>query len=427
MVYSAPVTTLPQTAAGLGAGPSGQIWILNGIALGLAALLLTAGTLADDLGRKRVFVIGAALLAAALVVSATATGTLVFVLARVVQGGAGAALLTAGLGMIGHTHPAGHERVRATAAWGAMIGAGLTLGPPLSAILTDRAGWRVVYWVLAAAAVAAGIAAVAFLSESRAETSRRIDLPGVATLGLGLAALLAAVTQGRTGWSDPRVLSLFAATAVLLGLFVAVEATRRAPMLDLTLFRRPLFLTSIIGALVTGLSLIGPMTYLVTIMQLVDGFTPLEAAGVTAIWTGVSVVAAIAGGRLRLRGRLQLALALGLGAAGDLVLLGSVGHWSWPRAVAAMVVVGTGSGLGNAALARLSVDSVPAGRAGMGSGANNTARYIGGSLGVAFAVAIVGAADTAAAGADAMLCVAAAIAVLGGLFALLMRGGTPPG
>src|SRR5262249_19472419 len=100
MNYTAPFTTLPAITAGLDAGVTGQTWILNGISLGLAALLLAAGSLADDHGRRRVFAIGAGLLAVASVIAAVAPGTLVFVAARIVQGIASAALLAAGLGLV---------------------------------------------------------------------------------------------------------------------------------------------------------------------------------------------------------------------------------------------------------------------------------------------------------------------------------------
>jgi MFS family permease len=421
MNYSAPAITLPQIAVALRAGPIGQVWILNGIALGLAALLLTTGTLADDHGRKRVFVIGSVTLMVASAACAMATGTLAFVLARIVQGGASAALLTTSLGMIGHAFPNGPARVRATATWGAMIGAGLTVGPPIAAVLAERVSWRAVYWIVAAVTAVIIIAAVALLVESRAAVRRRVDVPGVATLGLGLAALLGGVTQGRTGWGAPPVLIMLAAGAVLLGAFVAVEARGSSPMLDLSLLRRPRFLVSVSGALVTGLSVIGPLTYLATILQVVDGFSPTEAAGAMAIWTSASVVSSLAGGRLRTPARIQLAVGLALGAVGDLALLGAVGHWSGPRDATALVIIGIGSGLSNAALARLSVESVPHDRASMGSGANNTARYIGGSLGVAMAVAIVGAGGTPAAGTNAMIWTAVGISVLGGVLAVILR------
>ncbi|MEO5877292.1 MAG: MFS transporter, partial [Streptosporangiaceae bacterium] len=368
MNYAAPANTLPQISESLGAGPAGQTWILNGVALGLAALLLTAGSLADDHGRKRVLVLGSALMALATAVSAAAPTTLVFVLARVVQGGASAALLTASLGLIGHIYPAGLTRTRAISLWGAMIGAGLTLGPLLAGLFADHLSWRATYWVLAVAAALVGAAAHVVLPECRAESPRKPDLPGVATLGLGLAALLAAVTLGRTGWARPPVVVLFAAALLLLAAFTAIESTSQAPMLDLGLFRRPPFLAAVSGAIAMGLSVIGPMSYLPAILERAHGFSALRAAGISAIWTAVSVLSAMLGGRLRLSGSRQAALGLVLGGAGNLFLLGAGGHWSWPPALAGLVLIGLGAGLINAALARLSVESVPADRTSMGSG-----------------------------------------------------------
>jgi MFS family permease len=420
MAYAAPAATLPQTAAGLDAGQIGQIWILNGIALGLSATLLTAGALADNLGRKRIFVLGAALLTVASLAAALAPNALVFVPARIVQGVSGAALLAASLGMIGHAFP-GPARVKATALWGAMIGAGLTAGPLLSGLLAEHWSWRAIYGLTAVGAALLGAVAPPVLAESRADKPQRVDLPGVTALALGLTALLAAVTQGRTGWAQTSVAVLFAIAAVLLAGFVVIELRSRAPMLDLGLFRRRAFLASILGAIVIGLAVIGPLSYMPTVLARTHGFDALEAAETMAIWTGVSVAASIVAGRLRIPARPQLAIAFALGAAGALGLLGLGHDWSWPHAVGALIVVGVGSGLANAALARLAVESVPADRAGMGSGANNTARYIGGSLGVAASVAIAGSAHDLADGADTMFVAAAIVSAAGAVLVLLLR------
>jgi MFS family permease len=421
MNYAAPANTLPQMTESLGTGATGQTWILNGIALGLAALLLTAGSLADDYGRKRVLVIGSALMALATAICAVAPTTVVFVLARVVQGGASAALLTSSLGLIGHTYAAGPARTRAISLWGAMIGAGLTLGPLLAGVLADQVSWRATYWVLTGAAALVAAAAYAVLPESRSESPRKPDLPGVAALSLGLAALLAAVTLGRTGWTSPSVLTLFAVAALLLAAFTAIEAKSSSPMLDLGLFRRPLFLSALTGAIVIGLAIIGPMSYMPTILERAHGFNALHTAGISAIWTAVSVASAMLGGRLSISGRHQAALGFILSGAGNLFLLGSAAHWSWLPAAAGLTLVGIGAGLVNAALARLSVESVPTDRASMGSGANNTARYLGGSLGVAGSITIVGSAHTLSEGTNIMFITATTIAALGAALVLTLR------
>ncbi|MGH3319252.1 MAG: MFS transporter [Streptosporangiaceae bacterium] len=430
MNYTAPLVTLPETAAGVHAGVTAQTWILSSISLGLSALLLAAGSLADDRGRRRVFVAGLVVLAGASVTCALATDALVFIAARIVQGGASAALLAASLGLVGHAYPTGPGRVRATGVWGAMIGAGIALGPILTAALTESVSWRAPYWVFAGGAVLLTAVAPYALRESRAARPRRLDLPGVVTLGTGLTCLLAAVTEGRAGWLRPEVAALFAAAAVALAAFVAVEARGREPMLDLELFRRPAFVAATTAALFTGLSIIGLMSYLPTVLQHALGQTPLATAGVFSIWSGTSFAVALQARRLasRVRGRHQLALGLLLCAVGELTMLGFVGAGTWQRMIPGLVIAGVGSGALNSGLARLAVGSVPADRGGMGSGANNTARYIGSSLGVAVMVATVAAAGPGNGqghgldgGTDAALLVAAALAVLGAVAVLLAR------
>jgi MFS family permease len=446
MNYTAPFVTLPETAAGLHAGLSAQTWLLSSISVGLAAFLLVTGSLADDRGRKRVFVGGAALFAAASAGAAAAPNALVFIAARVLQGAAGAALLAAGLGLVGHAFAqpprdrtsrgpgagrrrpaagAGMDRVRATGVWGSMVGAGIALGPLVFAGLASAGDWRTGYWAFAAAGALLAAVAVPLLRESPAPQPRRLDVPGSLTLGAGLAFLVAAVTEGRAGWLRPAVLLLALAAVGLLAAFVAVEAARREPMLDLALFRRPVFLVATTGALFTGLAVIGPMSYLPAILQRALGLTPAQTAYLFAVWSGTSFLVALQARRLagRMPARVQLALGLLLCGVGTVSMLGFVAADSWHRMVPGLLVSGAGSGLLNAGLARLAVEGVPAGRAGMGSGANNTARYVGSSIGVALAVSIGAVPDSS--GLDrrtnAVLLVSAALAALGAGLAVTLR------
>jgi predicted MFS family arabinose efflux permease len=246
-------------------------------------------------------------------------------------------------------------------------------------------------------------------------------------MSLGVAALVAAITWGRAGWTRPGVLVLLGAAAVLLAAFTAVEARRAEPMLDLGLFRRPAFLLSVSGALVTGLAVIGIMSYLATVMTLVLGLSPVVSALVLAIWSGLSFVAALQARRLPSRlpaGRL-LAAGLALSAAGEFAMLGLTPDAHWWRLVPGLVVSGIGSGLANAMLARLAVESVPADRASMGSGANNTARYVGASIGVAVVGAIAtGSGDGPSAlahGTDVAMLVSAVVALAGAALAVAIR------
>jgi hypothetical protein len=272
------------------------------------------------------------------------------------------------------------------------------------------------------------IVAVA-LPESRAERPRRPDVPGVVTFGLGLAALLGAITQGRGGWGRLPVLVLFAVSAVLLAAFVAIEARRHEPMLELGLFRRPGFAVSTLSAFFTGFAAVGMMSYLPTVADRALGETPLAAGAMLTLWASVSFAVSLSTRRFgaRLRGRHQIAMGLLLTAAGHGAMLGLTEHTGWGRLAPGLVVSGAGVGLLNAALARLAVESVPPDRVGMGAGAGNTARYVGGSMGVAVVVAIAtttgsGApAHALAQGANVALAVTAAVAVAGSVTALLIR------
>lgn len=129
IAYTTPVGTLAATATALNAGPGGQAWILSSMSCGLAVALLPSGAVGDDYGRRRMFVIGALVLAATSVLATFAPDTLTLVLARVGQGLGAAAVVACGLGLIGHAFPGGHARVRATGIWGAGVGAGIAVGP----------------------------------------------------------------------------------------------------------------------------------------------------------------------------------------------------------------------------------------------------------------------------------------------------------
>jgi MFS family permease len=415
MNYATPLILVPQTAAALGAGPSGQVWIMSGISLGLAALLLVAGGLADDYGRKRVFVIGTALLAAASVAGAAAPNTLIFVLARIAQGMASAAMLVTSLGIMGHAFPTGPARLRATGLYGAMMGAGVAGGPLLGGLLERPVGWNAGYWVYAVAAALLALSAIVVLPESRAGRPGRLDVGGVLTLGIGLATLLAAITEGRQGWSRPPVIVLFAAAAGLIAAFAAIESRVRPPLLDLGLFRRPLFLLASVAAVTQGLAVIGLMSNLSTVLEVRQAFSPLGAAGVIAYWSGVAFLASLQVKRVRLSPGRLLTVGFACTAVGDLFLLGVTSHWSWPQAAAGFLLAGVGYGVANAALARLSLDSVPADRASVGSGANNTARYIGSAVGVPIVIAVI-----ATAGFDAALWICAGLLALTAVLPFLL-------
>ncbi|MFE4393182.1 MULTISPECIES: MFS transporter [Streptomycetaceae] len=424
VAYTAPTASLAATAQAAHLGASGRTWILTGTLVGISALLLTAGSAADDHGRKRVFTFGVLLFAAAEALAALAPGGAVYLASRVLLGAASAAVLAPALGLISHAHPPGPGRIRALGIWGAAVGLGIAIGPVYGALVQQWAGWRAVSGGIAvAAAVVAGCAA-GVLTESRAERPRALDPYGVLTLAAGTSCLIAGLAEGRGGWGQPAVVALLAGGVLLLAAFAVVEAKVREPMLDLALFRSPGFIAATGGALFTGLALVGFMSYLPTLLQGVLGLSGPAAAGVLALWSGLSVVSALQARHLatRLPATAQVALGLLVCGTGEAALYGLTPGSSWLRLAPGLAVAGIGSGILNAALARLAVSSVPAHRAAMGSGANNTSRYLGSALGVALTVTVTGSphptAHTLAAGTDRATLTAAALCLLGALLAL---------
>lgn len=392
--YTTALTTTVDTAAGLHASPSWQTWALSAMGLGLATALLTAGALADELGRRRTLLVSVVALGVATAAAGAAPSIAGFVGARVLQGVAGAGVLASSLGLIGHAFPDGTARTRATGVWGAMIGAGIAAGPLVAGWLAALGDWRLAYWAETVAALPLLIAAT-HVGESSSAVRRAIDVPGGLTLTAGTTALTASFVAARQGWTGTVTLVLLGAGVALLATFIAVERHQEAPMLDLGLLRSRAFVASLIGALVTGLALIAPMSYAPTFMQRALHLSVLASAGILAVWSGTSAIVAWHARRLPTRFGAPSRLSAGLVfcTAGLLTLSWLSADATWLDLVPGLLVTGVGSGIGNAALARLAVASVPADRTGMGSGANNTARYLGGSAGVALVVAVAAGAD----------------------------------
>ncbi|MFB7026981.1 MULTISPECIES: MFS transporter [unclassified Streptomyces] len=420
MNYTAPMPTLPAVAAALGTSPSAHAWLLNGTPLGLAAFLLVAGGLADAYGRRRVFLLGALALGLTTALGALADSTLAFTAARIAQGAASAAVLAGSLGLLAQAYPAGRDRIRATGVWGASVSGGIALGPLLAGAL-GLVDWRLAYGALGAAALVTAAAGARWLPRPTTApggtATPRPDITGAVTLGLALSALLTALTLGRDGWLRLPVGLLLLASAALTALFALVETRRKDPMIDLALLRRPAFLTSTLGALFTGLAVIGLFSVVPALLQAGTGMSPLGTAWLFLLWSGTAFVAALQTRRLagRLSAAHQLTLGFVLSAVGVLTFLGALeGHAGAWRLLPGLLVAGAGSGLLNAALPRLAVDSVPPERAAMGSGANNTARYIGSSAGVALTLAL------ATAGPDTALAASAALALTGAALTLVL-------
>ena len=380
-VFTAPLSIVPAVTGGLGAGAVATTWILSSMSLGLAVALLPVGAIGDDFGRRRVFVAGAAVLAAGSLICAVAPEPVTFIAGRIVEGLGAAAMIACGLAVLGPAFPDPAGRGRATGVWGACLGAGIALGPLAGA---GFGSWRTLYVVATVLALGVAVLGRVLLEESVSGRKRAIDVTGSLLLACGLAALLAALTEGRQSWTSPLELALIVAAVVLLGAFVAHQARAEGGMLDLTLFRRPALLSATIGAFVAGAGVTALMVFVCTMLEKGLALSPLVAALTVLVWSATSVVSALLTRRLpaTLSGGARMSAGLLVVSAGLVPLAFLTPDSGLGGLFAGLTVAGLGTGVVNASLGREAVASVPPHRAGMGSGINNTSRYVGAALGV---------------------------------------------
>ncbi|MEV6969759.1 MFS transporter [Hamadaea sp. NPDC051192] len=391
LAFTVPLATLSATAADLTAGPGAQAWILSSMSIGCAAALLGSGAVGDDYGRRRMFVAGSLLLAVGSVLGALAPSAWVLVVARIVQGLGGAAVMACGLGLVGHVYPTGPDRARATAVWGAALGAGVAVGPFMAVAAQAVSGWRLAYWLAALGALLLALSGHRRLAESRSASPRRVDVAGMALLGLGLTVLLAGLIEGRTGWTRPITVSLLVGGIALIVGFAVVERRSASPMLDLGLLRRPDFVAATVAALAAGAGVLALMSFTPTLVERGLGGSALAGVSAMFAWSGLSAVTALAARWLPawITARAQLIGGLLGCAVGQLAVLGLHPGSSIARLLLGLLIAGAANGILNAALGRQAVASVPADRAAMGSGANNTARYVGSAIGLAVVTVII--------------------------------------
>jgi MFS family permease len=422
-VYTAPLSTAPEISADLRAGPVGSSWVLSSMSLGLAVFVVSAGAVADEVGRRRVLLAGLGILLLAVGAAAAAPTAIVFIAARVVQGLAAAAIVAASLALVAHALPDPAARTRATGIWGAGFGAGVAAGPLLTAAAEKWSSWRAGYVVLAVLILVVIAAARARVGESAADHPRGIDWAGITALSVCLGCLIAGLTEGRQGWNRAPAWVLLGLSALFLLAFTARERRAANPMVDLALFWHPPYLRATVAALATGAGITAAMSYLPTIAQDGQRQSAITSALFFLAWAGASAVTAPAVRYIpaRATGPARLAAALVVVAAGLLATAALSPHAPWWVLLPGTFLAGLATGPLNATLGREAVASVPAGRAGMGGGMNNSVRFLGASIGVTVTASLVGSGSsqhmTAGWNLSAVLC--AGISLAGALIVIV--------
>jgi EmrB/QacA subfamily drug resistance transporter len=376
---------LPEIGTGLDASLSSLQWVMNIYTLVLAALTLSAGSVGDLFGRRRVYLLSLALFAGASLLCALAPDPEVLVAARGLQGVGGAALFVTGMALLGTTYE-GRDRGAAMGVWSAVIGVAAAAGPVLGGLLTQSMGWRAVFYVnLPISLVTMALTKVCF-TESRQPGGARVDFPGIITFALACGALTyGLIRAGEGSWTSAFTLGLFALAILSAVLFVVVEQRHPSPMLDVSLMRDPSFLAIMLSTIASAWGF-SSLVFTSLWLQSVVGLTPVEA-GLALLPPAAATFAAstLTGKRLHdVSPRVTITAALvliGVGCAVNGLLID--GGSSWPTALPGLLVLGAGVGVGMPATASAVFASVPPQQAGMGSGAMATFRQLGQALGVA--------------------------------------------
>ena len=384
--------TLPSIGRDLGLGLSGLEWVVNAYTLALAALLLAAGRLADAVGSKRIFLWGLTVFTVTSLVAGLAPTGLLLIGARVLQGGGAALMMPATLAIISSTFPA-RQRGMAIGIWAGVSAGGLAIGPLVGAVLTESLGWESIF-LLNVPFGALGLAfGRAILVESGSAFQRRhFDLAGVLASAATLFALVFALTEGMSyGWSSPLVLGSFAAAAVGVGLFVRLEQRREDPLLDLSFFRSRNFSGANAVSLLSTAVMCGIFFFISLYLQVVRGYTAIEAGAAFLPMTLLICFVAPISGRIsdRIGRRLPAALGMMILAVGLWLLSGLGAKSSFSAVLPGLIVAGFGIGLTTAPVTAAALDFGPTDEDGVRAGILNTSRMIGLAIGIALMGAIV--------------------------------------
>ena len=395
-------------------------WVVNAYALTLAAFLLTAGSVADKVGRKRVFIAGLFVFTGASAVCGLSTSPLMLNLARAVQGTGGAMMFSTSLALLAAAFH-GRERGTAFGVFGAVTGAAVAVGPVLGGLITSGIGWKWIFFVNVPIGVAAVFLTVTQVKDSRDPNATGVDWIGLVSFSGALFLLVYALVQGNEkGWGSTEIVGLLAGSALLLVAFVVADQKRGGfptgeelrqalheslvvtgpdlnvssmtprhldygPMLDLALFRRPAFAGASLTAFTLSASFFAMFLYLTLYIQDVLGYSPIQAGLRFLPTTLLSFAVAPVAGKLSVRMPVRLLLGAGLLLIGIGLIamtgLNATSHWT--VLIPGFILAGAGVGLVNPPLASTAIGVVPHERSGMASGINSTFRQVGIATGIA--------------------------------------------
>jgi EmrB/QacA subfamily drug resistance transporter len=385
-------TAMPSIGKDLDTGLSGLQWVVDAYTLALAAIVLTAGSVADRLGRRVVFVTGLAVFTASSAACAAAPSIAVLEVARAVQGLGAGLLFATSLAILVNAYPEARERAGAMAVYGSVIGASFLLGPLMGGLLTSGLSWRWVFFVNIPLGIATYVLTRRGVNESKDPHPRRVDWCGQLTLTVGLFLLVLGLLRGNEdGWGSAPIVVVLGLAGAMLVAFVAIEHRVTHPMLPLGFFRNRRFTAAQIAVFGISAGLFSLYIYLGIYLQSVLGLSAVGAGAVFLIPTVFNV--GVAGATAQLGERFSEALLVGAGlllcAGGTAMLLTVDASSSWVAILPGATVAMIGTGLINPVVSTIAMSALPERHLGLAAGAQDTFRQAGIAVGVAGLGALV--------------------------------------
>jgi EmrB/QacA subfamily drug resistance transporter len=384
---------LPSIGDALSFSQENLSWVVNAYVLTFGGFLLLGGRLADLLGRRRVFIFGLLLFAAASLAGGFAESEGMLIGARAVQGLGAAILSPAALSIVTTTFRDGAERNKALGVWGAVAGSGGAAGVLLGGVLTDGLGWEWVLWVNVPIGIAAAAIAPTLVAESRAEGDRRaFDVAGALSVTAGLSVLVYALVDATdAGWGSTQTIGLLALAVALLVAFVVIELRSPQPLVPFRIFRlRTLTGANVVGILI-GASLFSMFFFISLYMQQVLGYSAIHA-GLSYLPLALTIiVTAGVASQLVTKVGFKPVLAAGMVfIAAGLIWFGqvSVGGGFLTDILGPSLLAAIGLGLAFVTSTIAAVSGVDEHEAGLASGLINTSQQVGGALGLAVLASI---------------------------------------
>lgn len=386
-VSSVPVI-LPSIGQDLSADFDSAQWVMNAYTIACTSVLMVAGTLADRLGRRRVFAASMVLFGASSLGCGMARTISMLIACRVVQGAGGGAMLICLIAILSNAYRDGPERGRAFAIWGIVFGTGLGIGPLIGGLIASLVGWRWVFLVHGPLTALTLVLVFTTIPESRAVSAYKMDLAGMVSLSLTVLGLTSFIIEGpKYGFGSPAMIAIAIAALISVVIFVFTERLSSHPMVDFSVFRIPQFTGAIMGSAGVNFSFWPLLIYLPLYFENGVGYGRTATGFILLAYTLPALLLPPLGEQLALRYSPRNVI------PGGLLLIG-LGCWAitlglawaapgWLALLPGCILTGMGLGLANTPSSNAATGAVDADRAGMASGIETTVRYVALSANIA--------------------------------------------